>query len=124
MADTKTKLNPNIHGLRGLASFFVLIYHIYRGAITAESENVHGYNFWPYPAFLATQVVMFTVGTIIGWSWMINLSVADYLYFIVVNILFLPGVFNFNIALPAAWTLSFEALFYCCSGYFFFFACD
>lgn len=160
----KTNFNPTIHGLRGLAATFVLIYHIYRSAITAGDGHIHlGYYFLPqdllhhylafvlqtlncgiqiffmisgylitttllhlqnikqfainrclriYPAFLATQVVMLTVGSILGWTWMVNLSVTDYLYYIVINVLFLPGVFNFNIILPAAWTLSFEALFY------------
>lgn len=168
MSSEHIKFNPNIHGLRGLASFFVLIYHIYRSAITAGYGVVsQGYNFWPddiihyylsfilqtlnsgielffmisgylitatliklqstkqfainrclriYPAFLATQCVMFTIGPIIGWDWMVNLSVSDYLYYLLINLLFLPGVFNFNIALPAAWTLSFEALFYIVSG--------
>lgn len=164
----KIDFNTNIHGLRGLAALFVLMYHIYRGAITAANvQVVNSHNFWPsdlihyylsfflqslnsgieiffmisgylitstllhlqnvkqfainrclrvYPAFLATQVLMFTIGPIIGWSWMANLTVTEFLYNLLINILFLPGVFNFNIALGAAWTLSFEAMFYIISA--------
>lgn len=69
-----------------------------------------------YPVFLATQVLMFTVGPIVGWSWMKSISLTEYLKHLVSNVLFLPGVFDLPLALPAAWTLSYEALFYAVSA--------
>ena len=158
------QFNTNIHGLRGFAAFSVLLFHLYRGAITAGAGHIRGgQDFWPddplhdllapvmnslnagieiffmisgflitstlirhrhigrfllnralriYPVFLATQALMFTVGPIVGWSWMKSISPLQFTQNLIFNILLLPGVFDLPIALPAAWTLSYEALFY------------
>ena len=164
----KTDLNTNIHGLRGFAAFTVLIYHLYRGAVSAGQGHIDkGRNFWPddwfhqfiapamsslnagieiffmisgylitltlirhnsikkfvlnrviriYPTFLATQVLMFTIGPIVGWAWMKSIGLSDFCLHLISNLLFLPGIFELPIALPAAWTLSFEAAFYIISA--------
>ncbi|MDB4614679.1 acyltransferase [bacterium] len=159
-----SQFNANIHGLRGFAAFSVLVFHLYRGAITAGAGHIQGgLDFWPddalhsllvpamnslnagieiffmisgflitstlirhrkvgrfllnralriYPVFLATQALMFTVGPIVGWSWMKSISPLEFTRNLIFNVLLLPGVFDLPMALPAAWTLSYEALFY------------
>ena len=65
---------------------------------------------------MATQIVMFSLGIMFGWGWMGSIGIVDFCLNLVSNLLFLPGVFELPIALPAAWTLSYEAAFYIISA--------
>ncbi len=65
-----------------------------------------------YPAFLIPHLIVFTVGPMIGYQWMANLSVSEYLLHFCSNLLFLPGVFPLPIAQIVAWSLSYEFAFY------------
>lgn len=67
-----------------------------------------------YPVFLILHIVMFTVGPIVGYRWMIDLRFHPLAWAsaFLSNLVFLPGVFDLPIAQQNAWSLSYEAAFY------------
>ncbi|WP_353958295.1 acyltransferase family protein [Fictibacillus sp. b24] len=73
-----------------------------------------------YPVFLVVHLLLFTAGPMIGYKWMENLSLSDYLLHFFSNLFLLPGIFSF---LPeaqiVAWSLSYEFLFYLLIGSYF-----
>lgn len=69
-----------------------------------------------YPVFLVIHMLIFSAGPVIGYSWLADLSLTDYIIHFFSNLLFLPGIFNLPIAQFVAWSLSYEAAFYLIMG--------
>jgi len=67
-----------------------------------------------YPVFLVLHVIIFALGPVLGYHWMVTLqhSTTAYLTAFVTNLFFLPGIFDLPLAQKNAWSLSFEWLFY------------
>ena len=65
-----------------------------------------------YPAFLLPVVLVFVTGPFMRWGFFAGIGVADYLADFLGNLLFLPTIFPVPLAHWAAWSLSYEWVFY------------
>jgi peptidoglycan/LPS O-acetylase OafA/YrhL len=72
-----------------------------------------------YPAFLVPHLLIFTVGPMIGYSWLGEVDSIGWCVHFFSNLLMLPGVFPLPIAQLVAWSLSFEMAFYVLAAGFF-----
>jgi peptidoglycan/LPS O-acetylase OafA/YrhL len=69
-----------------------------------------------YPVFMTIQVIVFTLGPLIHYKFLGGVSASAWATYFVENALFLPGVFDLNLAQLNAWSLSYEAAFYLLSA--------
>ncbi|WP_110930791.1 acyltransferase family protein [Paenibacillus bouchesdurhonensis] len=69
-----------------------------------------------YPVFLLIHLIVFAAGPWIGYKWMEDISVLNYITHFLSNLLLLPGVFPLPIAQIVAWSLSYEMAFYLLAG--------
>ena len=69
-----------------------------------------------YPVFMTIQLLVFTLGPIIHYKFLANISAIGWLQAFVANGLFLPGLFDLPLAQLNAWSLSYEAAFYLLSA--------
>lgn len=69
-----------------------------------------------YPVFLIIQILIFSVGPLIGFRWLAGIDAGSWLYFFLANALFLPGIVDVPLAQPSAWSLTYEAAFYLLSA--------
>ncbi len=69
-----------------------------------------------YPVFLTIQILIFSVGPLIGFRWLAGVDAGSWLYFFLANALFLPGIVDVPLAQPSAWSLTYEAAFYLVSA--------
>jgi len=107
----------------GVEFFFMISGFLITGSLLRH-KNI--YNFFIdrairiYPVFLAIHIPFFLIMPFMGWKWLADISFLEWLGHFISNALFLPGVFNLPIVQTAAWTLSYEFLFYLSSGLLFF----
>lgn len=71
-----------------------------------------------YPVFLTLHLLIFSLGPLMGYSWMSELRTRPLAWTsaFISNALFLPGLFDLPIAQQNAWSLSYEAAFYLISA--------
>ena len=72
-----------------------------------------------YPVYIAVLLFVFFIGPVSGHSWLSEVSPAGWLKGFIVNLLLLPGIFDFPIAIPIAWCLSYIGIFYVLWGLFY-----
>jgi peptidoglycan/LPS O-acetylase OafA/YrhL len=65
-----------------------------------------------YPAFLLPVALVFLTGPFMHWGFFAGIGIADYLAVFLGNLLFLPTIFPVPLAHWAAWSLSYEWVFY------------
>jgi peptidoglycan/LPS O-acetylase OafA/YrhL len=65
-----------------------------------------------YPAFVPVHILVFILGPFVGWGLFRGITVNDYISDFIANLLFLPTIFPVPLAHWAAWSLSYEWLFY------------
>ncbi|HHO75113.1 MAG TPA: acyltransferase [Deltaproteobacteria bacterium] len=65
-----------------------------------------------YPVFLVLHLLVFTMGPLIGYKWLKDISLIAYIFHFFTNLFLLPGVFKIPIAQPLAWALSYIMAFY------------
>lgn len=73
-----------------------------------------------YPVFLVIHLFIFTVGPIIHYEWLADLTLTEYILHFVSNLFMLPGIFDLPAAQIVAWSLSFEFAFYIVISVFYF----
>ncbi|MCK8489223.1 acyltransferase [Paenibacillus sp. MBLB2552] len=73
-----------------------------------------------YPVFLVIHLFIFTVGPIIHYEWLTDLTLTQYILHFVSNLFMLPGIFDLPAAQIVAWSLSFEFAFYIIISVFYF----
>jgi peptidoglycan/LPS O-acetylase OafA/YrhL len=65
-----------------------------------------------YPVFLVIHILIFSAGPIINYDFLADVSISEYLFHFLTNLLLLPGIFSLPAAQIVAWSLSYEMLFY------------
>src|SRR5258706_3387552 len=73
-----------------------------------------------YPAFFLPLLIVFVTGPFMRWGFFAGISLGDYLADFLGNFLFLPTVFPVPLAHWAAWSLSYEWVFYLAAAAFVF----
>lgn len=73
-----------------------------------------------YPVFLVIHLFIFTVGPIIHYEWLADLTLTEYILHFVSNLFMLPGIFDLPAAQIVAWSLSFEFAYYIVISVFYF----
>ncbi|MBV1952748.1 MAG: acyltransferase [Cycloclasticus sp.] len=74
-----------------------------------------------YPVFLPVVLLIFILGPFAGYAYFSGVSWGEWVALLVINVLFVPGVYPIEAALVVAWSLSYEAVFYISLSYFKFF---
>jgi peptidoglycan/LPS O-acetylase OafA/YrhL len=102
-------------GAAGVDIFFIIAGYLAVGSIKRSS----GLFFYLrrriariYPVYLTMLIFIFSIGPITDHSWLSKVSLAGWLKGLFINLLLLPGVFDFPIAIPVAWCISYIFMFY------------
>ncbi|WP_343844254.1 acyltransferase [Bowmanella denitrificans] len=65
-----------------------------------------------YPVFIPVVSLIFIVGPFVGYHYFEGVVFYQWIGLLVMNLLFIPGVYPIEAALVVAWSLSYEAVFY------------
>jgi peptidoglycan/LPS O-acetylase OafA/YrhL len=126
MGAKNNALWTSIDSIRSFGPFCVCIFFCISGFLIAQTLEKHNSLrifaknrlIRIYPVFLLLHLIMFAIGPAKGYDWMGSLQYGslDYFKAFFANLLFLPGIFDLQIAQKNAWSLSYEALFYILAG--------
>lgn len=99
----------------GVELFFMISGYVILGSLLRH-KSLRAF-FWDrvlriYPAFVPVHLVVFALGPIVGWGFFHHIDATGFALNFVANILFLPTVFPVPLAHWAAWSLSYEWVFY------------
>lgn len=156
---SRSRLNPNVHGARGLFAAAIYVFHIVNSGLATypllalpiaqflQRTTEFGVELFfcisgfviagtlrrasnprafladrairIYPTLWVTIVVIVGLGLITRAHGYEGWTIPDILFWLPANLLALPGVFDWPIFHPAAWSLSYEMAFYvaCATGW-------
>ncbi len=93
-----------------MISGYVILGSLYRHAAVGEFFKDRLLRI--YPAFVPVHILVFIAGPFVGWGLFRGINVNDYITDFFANLLFLPTIFPLPLAHWAAWSLSYEWVFY------------
>ncbi|MDA7568198.1 acyltransferase [Emcibacteraceae bacterium] len=70
-----------------------------------------------YPVVIPALLFIFISGPLIGYAYFDDFTALEWGFHLIINLLFIPGIYPIEAALVVAWSLSYEALFYLSASY-------